>query len=660
MARQARLLPDPAATILVAPGRDEPSLWVRRLVVWQEPGNVIRDIPLRRGLNIVWSPDPGAPLAGLGHSGGTGHGAGKTLFCRLLRYCLGEETFADDRLRRTIASAFPEGLVGAEVVVRGTPQSVIRPIGLTRKNLAGEGTLEDVLEEGRGDPGLRGIREYLVEETLPDGIEARMPGHGEWKSWLLALAWLSRDQECRFGHLLEWRHTRAESKSPAVGLTKDQTLTAVRLFLDVMTSAELDLRGQRDSVPARKHRTEQDIAYLSRVAEQLAAELARELEFDSGLAGIDGLAPAAFRQRAAERLKEVARHPTPDRAGPELARIQKELETVIGRRAVVTDQVERTISLIAIQEEQRKALRGERANLDAEQIKATLGPVCPVCGVPIDKALADGCGLSHVVRDPAEIDTSKNRTDDQLEACTGAIAEYNRQKSEGEAILRDTDRRETELRQAIAELEKAAAKARTEYDRRIFEAQRLVDRAGKLEVLHARLDASRKQLGQLDREEEQFQKKLQAQRSRHRAALRRLDELFRHTCRMLLDPNVEASLKLTGQGLQAEVGRGGMAMDSLKAIAFDLAVLMMGVEGHSGLPAFLVHDSPREADLGLSHYHRLFRLMANLEALGKEPPFQYIVTTTTAPPDELSASPYLTVKLDGSVTEERLMRRDLR
>lgn len=47
---------------------------------------------------------------------------------------------------------------------------------------------------------------------------------------------------------------------------------------------------------------------------------------------------------------------------------------------------------------------------------------------------------------------------------------------------------------------------------------------------------------------------------------------------------------------------GGTAMESLKAIAFDVAALLMTLqlmtlEGRTHLPALLIHDSPREADL---------------------------------------------------------------
>jgi hypothetical protein len=102
-----------------------------------------------------------------------------------------------------------------------------------------------------------------------------------------------------------------------------------------------------------------------------------------------------------------------------------------------------------------------------------------------------------------------------------------------------------------------------------------------------------------------------------------------------------------------------MAMESLKAIAFDLATLLMSIEGRTTLPAFLVHDSPREADLGEAIYHRLFRLMQRLERLSDEPPFQYIITTTTQPPEDLCQEPFLVAELQGAEVDGRLLRRNL-
>jgi len=50
---------------------DGPRLWIRRMVIWNSPDDApIRDITLRKGLNIVWSPDADADGAPMGHGGG--------------------------------------------------------------------------------------------------------------------------------------------------------------------------------------------------------------------------------------------------------------------------------------------------------------------------------------------------------------------------------------------------------------------------------------------------------------------------------------------------------------------------------------------------------------------------------------------------------------
>ena len=91
-------------------------------------------------------------------------------------------------------------------------------------------------------------------------------------------------------------------------------------------------------------------------------------------------------------------------------------------------------------------------------------------------------------------------------------------------------------------------------------------------------------------------------------------------------------------------------------MAFDVATLLLAVEGAAKLPAFLLHDSPREADLGQSIYDRLFRFMNSLE---NKAHFQYIVTTTTEPPDDLRREPWLRGTLRGGPARDRLMGCDL-
>src|SRR5580704_17467685 len=248
MAQQSELFPEPAVVVRPSGARGEPRLWVRRLALWEKPGSIIRDIKLRRGLNIIWSPDPGVESAVVGRGDGSGHGAGKTLFCRLLRYCLGEDTFANDDLRRSVAEQLPAGLVGIEVVINGVPWAVLRPLGNTRRQMVrADATLEELMESNDPGTGIQPLFEALDSLVVPDEGELFIPSSRPHSAWLFALAWLSRDQECRYDHILDWRHASADTRSPVLGTAREQMVVAVRSLLGVLDQEEIRLKDERDS-----------------------------------------------------------------------------------------------------------------------------------------------------------------------------------------------------------------------------------------------------------------------------------------------------------------------------------------------------------------------------------------------------------------------------
>ena len=95
-------------------------------------------------------------------------------------------------------------------------------------------------------------------------------------------------------------------------------------------------------------------------------------------------------------------------------------------------------------------------------------------------------------------------------------------------------------------------------------------------------------------------------------------------------------------------------------VAFDLTVLVMGIQGISKHPRFLVHDGPRVADLSKAIYNRYFEFAEDLERRAKgHPNFQYIITTTEPPPERFRKDPYLRLELDASTQEGRLLKCNL-
>lgn len=102
----------------------EPMLWLRqiRLLYRLEAATSaeIRRINLQRGLNIVWA-KPADPDEANPRSRGRGHDVGKTSFCRLIRFLLGEEHYGNEDFRFAIArnEKFSRAWVVGEIVLDG-------------------------------------------------------------------------------------------------------------------------------------------------------------------------------------------------------------------------------------------------------------------------------------------------------------------------------------------------------------------------------------------------------------------------------------------------------------------------------------------------------------------------------------------------------------
>lgn len=130
----------------------------------------------------------------------------------------------------------------------------------------------------------------------------------------------------------------------------------------------------------------------------------------------------------------------------------------------------------------------------------------------------------------------------------------------------------------------------------------------------------------------------------------------------LLDSSASGEIVINSSGVYPQAGAAvaakGEAMGTFATIlGFDLACVIASVVGLGHHPRFLIHDSPREADMEEEMYFRLFRLMARLHDSfkGRQPSFQYIVTTTTRPPDELAVEPWVRLELDARKPEGLLL-----
>jgi hypothetical protein len=656
---QAELFPREELKLVPERGRATPRFWIRRMAIWSEPGGLLREITFRPGLNIVWSPDPGETDMDAGAVGVIGHGSGKTMFCRLLRYCLGEETFAPDSQRDRIGKMFPEGYVGLEVVLDGTSWVIARPLGIRRRHFAVEGgDLDTVLS---GDVSAAGIDPFLTAITSQlltlDAVQLLPTTTRGPRAWLAALAWATRDQECRFDHALDWRSASSESRSPVRDWNRLDVRNAVRAFLRALTPAELETQEGVANLEGQVQATSRELDNrnweIDRLRERLLAGLGLP---ETALSGGE-LDLQLLNRAATEKFNTAATLPigiaqadlNSARAAEAEARdLLSGLEGRMRTVAELIDEVKLTMPYI----------QAELPILFVEMDKADK-PVCRLCEVPIDRVLAEGCKLSHTLPD-----------------LTGAARRY----ETCQANLAAQQKKLEDLRQERSALPADIALARQAHDQRtrnlkalkhaqdarndeFFRARRLIDDVRRYDELIRLRAQARERADGTAGNVARSRAVLETLRAEQGDVFRRLTQHFDAIIRNLVGPTSSGRVAVSAQGIDLSVQMGGerstVAIDLLKVLAFDLAALCLSMEGETQIPAFLVHDSPREADLGQSIYHRLFRLAGDLETKTDQPIFQYIVTTTTAPPGAFLAEPWMRLKLQGSPASERLLRRDL-
>lgn len=292
-------------------------------------------------------------------------------------------------------------------------------------------------------------------------------------------------------------------------------------------------------------------------------------------------------------------------------------------------------------------------------IHKTENPVCPICEVPLDRALAEGCKLSHKLPNPDEVRARWKKHEHDLNEETQRLEQ---DKAEQVRVKLELDDVKNYAENSRKHLE-TAENARDLRTDAWYKARRRIDDADRLDERLIAQQRAQLNVERLIQQSEAKREQAAAYREAQVDVFRYLSEFFDAIIRDLIGSTASGRIAFDGNGLRPIVELGGerstAAIESLKVIAFDLAVMCMSIEGRTHIPAFLVHDSPREADLGLSVYHKLFHFARELEQIGTQPLFQYIVTTTTRPPDGLMRQPWLRETLRGAPAKERLLRRDL-
>lgn len=111
----------------------------------------------------------------------------------MLRYCLGEDSFSPTDQRDRIIETFPEGMVGAEVMIEGTCWAVVRFFGRRQPLVVrGANSLDDAFSPDIQKTDLAAFRAKLADEVVGDA-GALMPSSIDTnRRWEAILAWMTR------------------------------------------------------------------------------------------------------------------------------------------------------------------------------------------------------------------------------------------------------------------------------------------------------------------------------------------------------------------------------------------------------------------------------------------------------------------------------------
>lgn len=540
----------------------------------------------------------------------------------------------------------------------GVCWAVVRPLGIRRRHVAiADGNLDEIAAGDGATTSIDPLIEAIEHTIVTPGVAALARLQPDQKAWPIALAWLTRDQECRFDDVLDWRSPASGSDAPlpASGRETGPRREALRAFLVAITEEEQQTRRAEEALRTEVATAEREASYLDWDRGRRHERLIDQLGLSGQTVPEMPLLLEVFRKAAEERLAAAAQLPTGDTA--ELGQARKALQEAREKLRSTDEERIRLEAQIPTEKHVLTLLSSEIPSLSAAAENAA-SQVCPICEVPIDKALAEQCGLSHKLHNETECRA-------RLGAKRQEIGDQ-RQKIDGlEARLKDLQPDAALARQRVEQAEKRAQAIESARDARASAwqaATRLKEGVERFAELSTERDEVRKRLHNLEGRLTKKRERLAAFRDKQGLTFGRITEKFSAIIRRLFNKNAKGTVTLSGDRLQLTVDVDGdrrtAAIESLKVLAFELACLCLSIEGATRIPAFLVHDSPREADLGLSIYDELFRLMRELEDMTGAA-FQYIVTTTTRPPDDLCCDPWLRLTLKGAPGSERLMARDL-
>ena len=620
--------------------RTSPRLWVEQLWILDAMDTVkpLREISFSQGLNLVVSaPD----------DGNTGHGVGKTALCQLLRCVLEDPNWAAGTpLRDELLHSFPTGAVAARVRVDGESWTVLKPWKHQLHYRASkDGDWQSLAHDEVSndyDAYVTALNQTLIE-VLP---VKKFPGSGQPIQWQHILAWCSRDQECRYQGYYHWR---AEGMGFSLPAQSPAVLVKVLLGLLDDASSHHKLKQAESNIA----KLETSIANLERrpkdLLEHVRHQLAEALDQPqsspfrpTGLldqSSLKGLADQRVEAYSAELTQLRA-----DRAATEAKR-----EHVIVDRAPLEAQLKAVENRVGQLE---AAIAGNVAKVDelkneASALQGRLQIRCEDGGRLV--------GECQYVKDRvASISINSVRDANARKAQT---AQWQNELAQLRAVATQVGHRLQPFQRQLEELSNSVAEsqrreiAATALQQRLQEAiancelyERITDGVSEWHEMKAAQDQLREQ----ERTRDKLFLEITQQRNGFADRRKAIESTLESIATRL--PGFSWGVLHEDEPRPFRLGPPhSTALAVLETLIGDVVCLIDSKNPQSLHPGFLLHDSPREAELSEPVFWNYLAAVAE-----QQEAVQYIVTTSTEVPGEYKS--YLRLELSNDKDEEMLFR----
>jgi hypothetical protein len=644
------------------PVRKHPRLWVETvwLVESREPIVLTRTIALHPGLNIVWAKEsasnesPGLTSAG--------HGVGKTSLCLLMRYVLSDDAPAIATLREKAVSGFPKGGVAAKVHIEGATWLVFRPYGAYSHSLAAQCETLEVLLQGGIPNDFSGYLSALEQSSIGHLAAQSLPGTNQPLKWRHLLAWCIRDQRTRFDGFYHWRDGEGQ------GFTRPRRDPP--LFVGSvlgLVDAELDqLLREIESEQIQVDQGKERISELERAPAFALIYADRQLRTRLGATEDEPLfettvdSSVEFRLRtalAAAEQEEECWERAVDEAEEQLAGEQIRLASLNNALQLAQVEVDIARSLV------------EANHADFERLTTLRDRLQAISGGRCEHGDVEFSACQHIQSRKSTVSMIWHRDGREVRAnAPELVLQLAARESEFANISTAVSGQSQQISVRKAELRRLRVRIATSESARAL----LTKTWDELQLLHSKRTqgTDSAQLVQALKRQQETEAKLHSLRAS--VAVRKSQQSSRADAIKSLTTCVSA--RLLGAAGHArfvpdhefrpfEVSRGGEAYQVLEVLLGDIVCLLDSATSEASChPGFLVHDCPREADMSERLYREFFLVAAEAaEQLGVERavPFQFIVTTTSPPPEEVQGEPYIVLELAPGAEEKLLFKREL-